>query len=136
MKVFVYGSLRNGGFLNSHYFNQDLFLGVAKTSPGYTLYDITSGAFPAMVESKDQSQVCGELYEVDNHLLGRLDKAEGHPDFYCRKEIQLENGEVAFAYLLTAEDVIGYPKVEDGDWMPFIVRANEKKNKEISRWFV
>lgn len=136
MKVFVYGSLRNGGFLNQHYFTQELFLGVAKTSPGYALYDITSGAFPAMVESRDQSQVCGEIYEADDHLLGRLDRAEGHPDFYCRKEITLDNGEVVFAYLLPAEEVVGYPKVEDGDWMPFIVRANEKKNKEINRWFV
>jgi gamma-glutamylcyclotransferase (GGCT)/AIG2-like uncharacterized protein YtfP len=136
MKVFVYGSLRNGGFLNSHYFTQELFLGCAKTSQGYALYDITSGAFPAMVESKDQSQVCGEIYEADKNLLDRLDRAEGHPNFYCRKEIKLDNGETVFAYLLPAEEIVGYPKVEDGDWMPFIIRANEKKDKEISRWFV
>lgn len=135
MKVFVYGSLRKGGFLNS-YFTKDLFIKTIKTSPGYSLYDITNGAFPAMVESGDQSQVHGEVYEVDAILLSKLDRAEGHPDFYCRKKIALEDGEEVFAYLLPNDGVVGCPKVEDGDWMPFIVRANEKKNKDISRWFV
>ncbi len=136
MKVFVYGSLREGGPLHRHYFNKTLFCRKARTSPGYSLFDITNGAFPAMAKSDDQSQVCGEVYEVDDALLAQLDRAEGHPNFYCRTEIILEDNETVFAYLLPIEDIIGHPKVEDGDWMPFIIRANENSKSEIDKWFV
>jgi len=136
MKVFVYGSLREGGPLHHYYFNKNLFCGKARTAPGYVLFDITNGAFPAMAKSADQSQVYGEVYEVDDSLLAQLDRAEGHPHFYCRTEILLENSETVFAYLLPLEDIIGYPKVGDGDWLPFIVKANQKSKNEIDKWFI
>jgi len=92
------------------------YLGVKLTAPGFRLL-IVSG-LPVMVRSVGDSRVTGELYEVAASTMKRLDILEGHPDFYTREEIHLEDGTGAQAYLfltdLTGErDVV---EVKSGDW--------------------
>jgi hypothetical protein len=36
-------------------------------------------------------RVVGEVYEVDKAVLGKLDELEGHPHFYRREEIEVED---------------------------------------------
>lgn len=139
MRVFVYGSLRRNGFLNTQHFADDHFVRVAKTDHGFSLHDITGGAFPAMVSTNQPYQVVGEVYDVDDKMIAHLDRVEGHPNFYCRTEILLEDGESVFAYLLDQHREAYCSDnnlVVDGDWYPFILKAIENKNKETEKWFI
>ena len=73
------------------------------------------GAFPAMIPGGGKS-VAGELYEVDGPTLSALDHLEGHPHFYRRERIRLENGEEVLAYLLTREQAGGRVIIKSGNW--------------------
>ena len=100
-RVFVYGTLkRDGG--NHALLTGQQFLGAARTPPGFTLY--TLGDYPGMVRSDDQTHdVVGELWDVDDDCLVRLDILEGvSKKLYERVPIQLAapfNAEPAQAYL-------------------------------------
>ncbi len=95
-KVFVYGTLRQGGY-NHHLLAHATYHGMARTPPIYDLIDL--GPFPAMTPG-GSTAVVGEVYEVDAKTLAALDHLEGHPHLYWREEISLEDGENAFAYLI------------------------------------
>ena len=94
--VFVYGTLLRGQ-RNHRYLDGASFLGAVRTRPSYTL--VTLGAFPAL-RSTGTSAVPGELYAVEASGLADLDQLEGHPDFYRRGTVQLEDGRVASTYFL------------------------------------
>ncbi|MDZ7697722.1 MAG: gamma-glutamylcyclotransferase family protein [Deltaproteobacteria bacterium] len=83
--VFLYGTLKRG-FGNHHFLDGSRFLGKAITKKKYALY--VSG-IPFVIENEPVSQISGEVYEVDEDTLARLDRLEGHPDWYCRKWINL-----------------------------------------------
>ena len=58
--------------------------------------------------------VKGELYEVDNPTRSRLDMLEGHPTFYKREIISVEEHGEAWAYIIVNKEsgrVVG----ESGD---------------------
>jgi gamma-glutamylaminecyclotransferase len=114
-RVFVYGSLRKGEF--NHRLlavpGARLIMAGVMTEPGYELRDL--GAFPGMVHG-GAGAVTGEVYEVDAATLAALDRLEGHPRFYTRSRIALENGTVVEAYLLAPERVSGRRVILSGDW--------------------
>lgn len=113
-KVFVYGSLRQGGALNG-VLSESEFVSQVRTKPEYTLYSL--GAFPCIC-ANGKTAVVGEVYEVSEATRYRLDQIEGHPHMYVRTPIVLEDGTEAEVYLFPyeprANDVI-----EDGDWIKF-----------------
>ena len=112
-RVFVYGTLRSGEANN--YLLRDLEpVATTRTEPRFRLAHL--GGFPAMV-SGGRTRVTGELYEVDGPTLERLDRLEGHPRFYRRRPVRLEDGETAIAYLLSPAQAAGYPTIRSGDWM-------------------
>ena len=71
--LFVYGTLKKG-CSRSSVMESSRFIGVAKTTPNYKLYDC--GTYPALVASENGG-VWGELYEVDDSVMSRLDQIEG-----------------------------------------------------------
>lgn len=101
--VFVYGTLQG----MHHGRNNIDFLGHAVTSGKYILYD---GGFPSVrpVEGEDEvnaefaARVKGEVHKVtDEAVLTSLDRYEGHPNFFTRKEIDVEvvNGDKLKAWM-------------------------------------
>lgn len=86
--IFVYGTLKRGGS-NHRQLRGQTFLGEARTGPGVTLYSL--GDFPGMVRDPyDTAGVTGELWEVDEPCLARLDEFEGvHEGLYERVRIAL-----------------------------------------------
>ena len=60
--------------------------------------------------------VAGEVYEVDEATLAALDRLEGHPRFYRRTRIALEDGAAVETYLLPPEQVEGRPVIASGNW--------------------
>jgi gamma-glutamylaminecyclotransferase len=101
MNVFVYGSLKRG-FHNHSVLDGAKFAGEATLNPKYTMYSL--GGYPAIVpDGKHPSQIIGELYEVDNAGLARLDMLEGYPSYYNRRKeiVNTERGgEIAWVYYI------------------------------------
>lgn len=87
-RVFVYGTLKRGGS-NHRFLAGQHPVGAASTTGGYTLYGI--GDYPGMVRSADPGQhVTGEVWEVDDACLARLDELEGLTEgLYTREPITL-----------------------------------------------
>lgn len=95
-KVFVYGTLKNSymmldnkedKLISSNVVTQDFFF-------------VAGNGFPRAVKESEYKEyyspylsgrVKGELYEVTDSTLERLDSYEGHPSFYERQEVPLWN---------------------------------------------
>lgn len=82
--IFVYGTLKRGG-TNHHLLAAQKFLGEARTTPGFQLYDL--GSYPGMVtRPDDRDGVTGEVWSVDQAALKRLDALEGLAEGLYRRE--------------------------------------------------
>jgi gamma-glutamylcyclotransferase (GGCT)/AIG2-like uncharacterized protein YtfP len=88
-------------------------MGTANTKPNFTLVNL--GLFPAMI-NKGNTSIRGEIYEVDDNTLRTLDSLEGHPNYYVRGKIQLQNGMEADAYVLPNRWIDSQSKIASGDW--------------------
>ena len=93
--VFVYGTLKRGKRAHS-LLSRARFVGEG-TVEGYEMYIVRD--YPGIVRGK--GKVRGEVYEVDEETLRRLDEYEGVPLYYERVEetVELDNGEKVKAYL-------------------------------------
>lgn len=111
-RVFVYGSLKRGRS-NHRLLETSLFVSERSTKDKFTLLNL--GAFPAVTE-KPTCNIEGELYDVDNNTFERLDRLEGYPDFYDRKEVELDSGDKAWMYYVQPEEYENSPVVESGNW--------------------
>jgi gamma-glutamylcyclotransferase (GGCT)/AIG2-like uncharacterized protein YtfP len=111
LHLFVYGSLMRGQS-NHDQLAAGRYLGEAATAPGYALVDL--GPYPAMLRT-GTGRVHGELYEIDDVLLARLDEFEDVHGPYRRRRIELADGSVADAYM-SADDHVNGPIVASGDW--------------------
>ncbi len=111
--VFVYGTLRQGesnhGLLGGRVPRR-----VVCTRAAWELVDL--GAFPALLPG-GTTAVLGEVYEVDDDTLAELDILEGHPDYYQRQVIALDDGTVAHAYVMRREEVTDPTRITSGDWL-------------------
>ena len=111
LPLFVYGTLLSGQ-RNHDYLRGAVALGAACTAAEYRL--VTLGAYPALRNSGDAA-IPGELYLVSSSNLAVLDRLEGHPDFYRRGLVKLDDGRVALTYFLPedqykdAEQISSWP---------------------------
>ena len=83
--VFVYGTLKRG-FSNNRLISGSKFVGEARTEGKFALYE---SGIPFVIEDEQVSQISGEVYEVDEKTLAQLDRLEGHPNWYCRKMVNI-----------------------------------------------
>ncbi|MEW6661385.1 MAG: gamma-glutamylcyclotransferase family protein [Bacillota bacterium] len=102
--VFVYGTLMHGRS-NHHYLKKAKFLGQA-VARGIALYAVTP-FYPGAVVDPDK-MVMGEVYEVDNPTMEKLDELEDNGTLYRRELLPVvlkNNGEVikAWVYLWLQE---------------------------------
>ena len=111
-RVFVYGTLL-AGERNHHVLDGARLVAEARTRAGFTLYDF--GTYPGMV-ARGGYAVAGEVYEVDEPVLARMDRLEGHPRFYRRTSIRLDDGSTVEAYLLRLEQVSHLPIIPSASW--------------------
>jgi gamma-glutamylcyclotransferase (GGCT)/AIG2-like uncharacterized protein YtfP len=82
--LFVYGTLKRGGS-NQHYLAGQKFIGVARTLPGFRLFDL--GQYPGMVaKADDRDGVSGEVWSVEADCLDHLDLLEGIAEGLYRRE--------------------------------------------------
>ena len=111
MKVFVYGTLREGE-ANAYLLREAVKLGDECLSSGYLLYDLE--AYPAAVVSRNGAPLFGEVYQINEAILRDLDWLEEYPVEYDRVEIETSYGK-AWIYLYN-QSVAGLPVIGHGDW--------------------
>jgi len=101
-RIFVYGTLKRGHG-NHHYLAGQRFVAEACTLPLYRLYDM--GGYPGMIRDDRGVAVEGEIWEVDEDCLARLDVLEDTAGGeYERVVIKLEGGCVeGYLYLRSVE---------------------------------
>lgn len=80
MKVFVYGTLKNGNRLHGALSSSE-YMGAAITKhPAYDMYH--GGGFPYVLNG--EHRIKGEVYEISPETLAKLDRIEGVPNLYER----------------------------------------------------
>lgn len=93
MILFVYGSLKRG-CSNVEQMGDSKFLEKAITPSNYKLYDY--GGYPALVQVEEGEGLAikGELWEVSEETLARLDKFEGvDQGLYFRDKLKIKGRE-------------------------------------------
>ncbi len=116
--VFVYGTLRRGTERSmSVRFPDAKFVADAKASG--SLYDL--GAFPGLLLDESNSTVTGEVYEVDDELLNKLDAFETLSN-YCRKQFEISLGDhsrTCWVYEPDPEFYSPRTLTASGDWLEY-----------------
>jgi gamma-glutamylcyclotransferase (GGCT)/AIG2-like uncharacterized protein YtfP len=116
--VFVYGTLRRGceramsiRFPNSKFIADARVIG--------SLYDL--GAYPGLLCNESNSLVIGEVYEVDDEILKRLDDFEASSN-YWRKQVEISLGthrKACWVYEPDPEFYSARTLITSGDWIEY-----------------
>lgn len=116
--VFVYGTLRRGGAgAMSVRFPDAKFIAGAKVNG--SLYDL--GAYPGLRLDESNSAVIGEVYEVDDEILNRLDAFEASSN-YRRKQVEISlvtHKRTCWTYEPDPEFYSFRTLITSGDWMEY-----------------
>ena len=116
--VFVYGTLRRGGAgAMSIRFPNAKFIADAKVSG--SLYDL--GAYPGLLLNESNSLIIGEVYEVDDETLNKLDDFEVS-SHYWRKQVEISLGtdkRTCWTYEPNPEFYSPRTLITSGDWTEY-----------------
>lgn len=112
--VGVYGTLKRGYGNHRLLKNCSVYLGEWLLSGNYSMVDL--GAFPGVIDSEGQSTILTEVYSLDGPtVLQNLDRLEGHPSFYCRREVLVRNqsgdSKSVWLYFLPSDRYSSYDEV-------------------------
>jgi gamma-glutamylcyclotransferase (GGCT)/AIG2-like uncharacterized protein YtfP len=114
--VFVYGTLRRGAAGSmSDRFPDARFIADARV--GGSLYDL--GAFPGLLLGEADSTVVGEVYEVDEETLHKLDEFEASSS-YLRKQVEVSLGtdkKTCWVYEPNPKFYAPRTLIASGDWL-------------------
>lgn len=126
MKVFVYGTLRKGCG-NHGLLHGSTPLGKARLNA--TMYSFGYIPYVSLMNPDPTSYVHGEVYEIDEFILSRLDQLEGYREgnaessFYNRSLVRVllddENGkeENAYVYHIDYRENNAAKRIASGDWL-------------------
>ena len=119
--VFVYGTLKKGFPNHDRFMRSARFIGNCRTREAYPLILEGERWVPCLVDRVGEGhRVAGELFEVDDATLGRIDwlEAVNEPGGYRRKIVEIEvegplNSEImkAGAYFMPPENLL-HPRSE------------------------
>ena len=116
--VFIYGSLRRGNAQSmSVRFSKSKFITDAKVTG--SLYDL--GPYPGLLHNESNSLVIGEVYEVDDELLNKLDDFE-ESSHYLRKQVEISLGtdrKTGWTYEPNPEFYSLRTLISSGDWIEY-----------------
>jgi gamma-glutamylcyclotransferase (GGCT)/AIG2-like uncharacterized protein YtfP len=110
--IFVYGTLRSG-HSNHHLLKDACNYGVGHTVEHFAMY-LTSG-YPYVNSHESRYPITGELLGVDDSTLAMLDKLEGHPRYYERKEVSIIVEDTQYTAWMYFKDPPGVLML-DGDY--------------------
>ena len=129
--VFVYGTLRRGSAQSmSVRFPVSRFVAEAKVSG--SLYDL--GAYPGLLVNESKSLVTGEVYEVDEETLNKLDEFESSSD-YWRKQVEISldtHRRMCWTYEPNPESYSLHTLITSGDWIEYLKTKAESPEETSS----
>lgn len=124
MKVFVYGTLRKGCGNHGLLYNAT---SVGKARLNATMYSFGHIPYVSLMNPEPESYVHGEVYEIDEFTLTRLDYLEGYREgnaessFYNRSLVRvvLDSGkeDTAFVYHIDYREDNEAKRIQSGDWL-------------------
>jgi gamma-glutamylcyclotransferase (GGCT)/AIG2-like uncharacterized protein YtfP len=114
--IFVYGTLKRDQ-RNHHFLRDQKFLGEAQTEARYRLYD--SGPHPALIDDPHGVDVRGEVWQVSEETLQKLDEYEGVPDYFSRRPILLQDWDIGVEAYFFNGDVTNLKDCGD-HWPPSV----------------
>ena len=134
MLLFVYGSLRKG-FPNHYLVEDSPYIGEFTTVEKYLMVGTKSKSFPYILYEKyaiaDQAtKIIGEVYDISEDTLKKIDQLEGHPDTYLRLRVCITNGNdfiFSSIYILENIDIIEEIYKNIGDRFGIVVSGDWKK---------
>lgn len=96
--IAVYGTLKKGYGNHKWYLEDSKFLGKGTTKDRYPL--VVDG-LPYLIDEKGKGHnVNVEVYKVNDKTFAQLDRLEGHPTWYCRRQIPiLVNGKTVICWV-------------------------------------
>jgi gamma-glutamylcyclotransferase (GGCT)/AIG2-like uncharacterized protein YtfP len=116
--VFVYGSLRRGSAgAMSIRFPDSKFIADAEVRG--SLYDL--GPYPGLLLNESGSQVIGEVYEVADETLRKLDAFEASSN-YLRKQVEIALGNdrrMCWTYEPNPQFYALRTLITQGDWIEY-----------------
>ena len=126
-KVFVYGTLMRGRSNYKYYLEHSIFLGSGSIH-GYALYDL--GFYPGIIADENECTK-GEVFEVDNETMSRLDRLEGEGDLYLKRlvKVEMDNGLAHDAYVYVWNASVNIERKVDFVNQPW--KQEERENKKV-----
>ena len=113
--IFVYGTLQRGQ-RNHKVLLRQQFLGAAQTLPRYRLYNC--GRYPGLVDDPENGiSIQGEVWEVSDDVLNKMDEYEGVPTLYSRRQVLLQNWHSPVQAYFYKQDITGLNDC-GGRWPP------------------
>lgn len=109
--VFVYGTLKDG------YCNHRLLKDCSYVPAIAMKVDLYAGHdYP--FAKKGDGIVFGELYEVDDNIIKKIDMLEGHPNYYRRELIDVfdDKYNLKQAWIYLYPDADKYPLIPTGEF--------------------
>lgn len=141
-RVFVYGTLMSGcgndRLMTDPRYRPEggeaRLVGPALTRPEFTMYSCYGGGYPALVRTGGTA-IVGEVWEVNDAVLERLDRLEGVPHHYQRIEVPLavpEGAAPAHVYVQPAKHWEGREAdvIASGAWRAFLTEREERLRRE------
>ena len=130
-KVYVYGTIRKGGRLNSWVGGAELIKEVVL--PYYLMYD--AGGYPIIIDSENEEHtILVECYEVSDDQLTRLVRMENNVGYNLRLVKEQSSGESAAIFVITPEvrirmynTTLGNDPIPNGEYIEYL---NKMKNEE------
>lgn len=117
--LFVYGTLRKGGENQvTRLYPTSVFVGDASVNG--KLFDM--GGYPAIRLDDGGGSIIGEVYEIDDETLAKLDEFETDAG-YDRMPIEIAvNGETRKCWIYGPPAGLseGKPQIASGDWIGFL----------------
>ena len=95
-----------------------IFLGDASVSG--SLYDL--GTYPGLLTSESSSLVKGEVYQLDDDTLSKLDEFEASSNYWRKQvEVLLANGKtLCWVYEPVPELCANRTLIHSGDWVEYM----------------